>query len=624
MEIGDALAQRGEGQAQHLHPRPLGGRRGQRQLEGVEVPERVVVVVLDIVHDLARLRGIAGGLAAVVQAITALEPAVGGGETVTAKGAGQRQAHQVGAGQQSLALAGRVALLCGVVRVVGQPVEVALARHHVGRTVAHAPAPQRVAAPVTEAGNAAAGKLALRGLHKARPVGHLAEVPALADEWDVAAVVGPKLGLDAQHLGQRLVAHQVEAERVDAVLAGPQPHRVAHQPGHHAVLGGRIGAAGGVGHLTVGQQPVVVAGHDAVQHRLRRLAGGRQVVVDHVHAHPQAGRVQRHHHLPQFAHTDRAVGGAAGVAAFRRIEVQRVVAPVETVAGRAGHHCRLLGQAVGRGGRQTGRAAALLGHAGDVEHGQQVHVAQAGLGQCAQMAHAVAVGLGEGQVLAALGRRHAGVADREVAHLQLVDRHLGHAAQRGRPGCVGPAGGQGCGVVERADPGPLRVQAQADGVGVGHTLAHQALAGHQHVDQVAVAAATQVGRRAAVPDATDLVTLQRPHGVGVGAVVGMQAHRHLPRGGCPQRKAGLALRRRCAAWAQRQAQRWQRAQALVPGRRVKLVQRRRVLHPRGLAHGAAAVLAHQQQLTSVEPAQAAGLGVGACVRASKGQPQRRP
>ena len=43
----------------------------------------------------------------------------------------------------------------------------------------------------------------------------------------------------------------------------------------------------------------------------------------------------------------------------------------------------------------------------------------AGLGQRAQVAHAVRAEVGEREVLAAMRRRHAGVADREIAAVQL-------------------------------------------------------------------------------------------------------------------------------------------------------------------------------------------------------------
>ena len=85
-----------------------------------------------------------------------------------------------------------------------------------------------------------------------------------------------------------MVAHQVEAEAIHLVLFSPGHHRVDHQLFHHVVLAGGVGAAGAGLHRAAIIQAVVVAGHDAVEHRVRVLAGGVGVVVDHVHHHAQA------------------------------------------------------------------------------------------------------------------------------------------------------------------------------------------------------------------------------------------------------------------------------------------------------------------------------------------------
>ena len=155
MEVGHALAQGHQRQPQHLHPGPLGGRRGQRQLEGVDVPQRVVVVVLGVVHHLGRLAGVARGLVAVADLLARLHLPAAGGEAVAAQAAGQAQAHQVGAGQQRVgrrAAAGRQHLIGRT----HQAVEPALLLHDGVGPVARAAAAQRIAQAVIEGADAAA------------------------------------------------------------------------------------------------------------------------------------------------------------------------------------------------------------------------------------------------------------------------------------------------------------------------------------------------------------------------------------------------------------------------------------------------------------------------------------
>src|SRR5690606_19804204 len=95
--------------------------------------------------------------------------------------------------------------------------------------------------------------------------------------------------------------------------------RVDHELLHHGVFGGGVVAAGGALDRAVGVVAVVVARHHPVEHRMRVLAGGAGVVVDHVLAHPQPGRVQGHHHAAELADARRAVGGVAGVAALGHV-----------------------------------------------------------------------------------------------------------------------------------------------------------------------------------------------------------------------------------------------------------------------------------------------------------------
>src|SRR6185312_17134381 len=109
----------------------------------------------------------------------------------------------------------------------------------------------------------------------------------------------------------------------------------------HVEFGGSVLAAGAGGDVAVDVQPVVVAGYDAVEHRVIALPGGGGVVVDHVHDQPQAALVERLHHLPELDDARRAVG-IGRVAPLGNRVVPRVVAPVEAVGVRHGLHPRLL------------------------------------------------------------------------------------------------------------------------------------------------------------------------------------------------------------------------------------------------------------------------------------------
>ena len=98
--------------------------------------------------------------------------------------------------------------------------------------------------------------------------------------------------------------------------------------------------------------------------------------------------MQRLHHRAEFADACRAIIGVAGIAAFRRTKVQRVVAPVEAVLrfrrDDGGLWC-LARTAAG----DFWRHATAFRHCREVEGRQQMHVGQTGFGQGAQMAHAV-------------------------------------------------------------------------------------------------------------------------------------------------------------------------------------------------------------------------------------------
>ena len=275
-------------------------------------------------------------------------------------------------------------------------------------------------------------------------------------------------------------------------MARPVQHRVGHELFHHDVFGGGVVAAGGALDHALVIESLVVARHDAVKHRLRMLSRGRGVVVDHVHAHAQTRPMQGLHHLAQLDDATRAVLGIAGITAFRRIEMERVVAPIETVLRGHGLHGGLLAVAVGAAGWAGGEAAGF-GHAGQIEHGQQMHIGQACAGQGLEVLHATRLAVGEGQVLAAVGSRDGFVADRKVPHMQFIDHHVGGLADGGW-GCVAhPACGlQGC-IVQVQDLAAPRIGTQTDRVRVGDEVAHPAHAGHMQGDSKTVVGTRGVG-----------------------------------------------------------------------------------------------------------------------------------
>ncbi len=194
-----------------------------------------------------------------------------------------------------------------------------------------------VTQPVAEGADAGARHVGLGCVSAAGVIGNLAEVPSLAVEIDLGPVhpilLRSQPGKQVtrfDHVGDHVVAHQVEAKPIHLVRRGPGSERVEHQLFHHGVLARRILAAGARLYLARGVQPVVVAWNDPIQHRLRALAAGVGVVVHHVHHHAQPGLAQSHDHFPKLPDACRAVG-VGGIASLRRGEMVRVVAPVESV-----------------------------------------------------------------------------------------------------------------------------------------------------------------------------------------------------------------------------------------------------------------------------------------------------
>ena len=284
-------------------------------------------MVLDIVHHFVWLAHIARRLSAVGQVLQGQPLPIVARHPVVRQGPGQARANQI-------SCLGTFPALCTI--------EPPLARYRGAHIIPVSRASRGIAQPIVEGGNATADQRQLGGLHKARPIGDLAKVPSLTDQGNETPCGLVDGLLQRLHGFARLMAHQVESKSIDRMVTHPQNRRIDHQLAHHPMLGGGVVATGGALHLPPQVQPVVVAGHDAVEHRTRILARGRHVVVDHVHPHTQAQAMQGHHHLAQLPDTDCGIARVRGEAALGRIEVPGVVAPVVTILRRRGLHRRLL------------------------------------------------------------------------------------------------------------------------------------------------------------------------------------------------------------------------------------------------------------------------------------------
>ncbi len=229
--------------------------------------------------------------------------------------------------------------------------------------VERAAAADGVAQPVGERADAGAGQVELRGLHEARVVGDLAEVPALAVEVDALAVDAVAGERQPVELARSCTISAfgwwpMRSKRKPSTLycVAHVDHRVEQQLAHHPVLGRGVLAAGRRLDRAGGRvEALVVAGDDAIEDRIRVLAGRRRVVVDDVHHHAQAGAVDALDHRAVLARP-RAAVRLARVGALGPRVVQRVVAPVEAVRARDRRHARLL--LLRRGPNEPGRTPA--------------------------------------------------------------------------------------------------------------------------------------------------------------------------------------------------------------------------------------------------------------------------
>ncbi len=535
---GRALGEGGRRHGEDLHTGAVGRARRRGQLEGEGVEERLVVVRVGVGEGVAGGVRVAGGPAVVVDVGAGDLLAVGAGEPVTGEVAGETHLDEVLVVQQAGLLLGRGAV---VLRGVGVGVQAGREALDAGVLVEGAAAAHGVAGAVGEGGDAGAGHVLLRGLREPGVIGDLAEVPALAVEDDLLAVDAVFLhgqrveGLaDREDVGLRVVAHEVEAEAVDLVLPGPGDDRVDDELAHHGVLGGRVGAAGAVRDRAVGEEPLVVAGHDPVEDARPLLAARRGVVVDDVHDDPQAVVVQRLHHLPELDRAGRAVR-VGGVGALGDRVVVRVVAPVVGVLRGDLPDALLLLVGIGRVGGEVAVDARLVGLAlrngGDVEGGQEVDVRGARPRQLAQVLRAVAVLVGEGEVAAGVLRR--AVLDGEVPDVQLLDLGVpeGHGLRLPQRA---PAARREGPVVQVDDEAALRVGGEGQGVGVGDLVGDD-LADARGPDlyDVPVGLALPGLRAGHGPDAGGGVALHRH-----GGVADLQCHP--PRGRCPDGQRGAA------------------------------------------------------------------------------------
>ena len=301
------------------------------------------------------------------------------------------------------------------------------------------------------------------------------------------------------------MAHQVEAEAVDLVLLRPGDERVDHQLLHHRVLGRGVGAAGRGLDRAVRIEPLVVAGNDAVEDRVVGLAGRRRVVVDDVHHDAQAGPVERADHPAELAGALRALG-IGGVGALRGRVVQRVVAPVEPVGvrhrGDAGlllRRCRAGGSPASQAGVCcAARSSSMVAMSNAGSRCTVFSPALASWRRCRMPAPCRSV---NARYVPRRSLCTVGVADREVADVQLVDRRVLGLVER-RLLQVVPAVRGEPGRREIGDDGGVRVGGQRHAVRVGDdVLLDRVRRRHVHLDLVGVGAVHPAGATPAGPHA---------------------------------------------------------------------------------------------------------------------------
>ena len=121
--------------------------------------------------------------------------------------------------------------------------------------------------------------------------------------------------------------HQVKPEAVDVIFPHPIGYGFADELAHHRPFAGDlVTTATGVAHRSVFAKAVEVVGNEFLKVTILTAAG---MVVHHVHHYPDAGFVQRHHHLLELTDTDFAVARVSRVTTLRDVVIQRIIAPVE-------------------------------------------------------------------------------------------------------------------------------------------------------------------------------------------------------------------------------------------------------------------------------------------------------
>ncbi len=225
--------------------------------------------------------------------------------------------------------------------------------------------------------------------------------------------------------------------------------------------------------------------------------------------------------------------------------MERVVAPVEAVEIADRLEARLL---LGRRRTERGEVArrrglrrAVLLDRRDVERRQQVHGVDAGLGELRELLCSRRVA-SEGAIGAALRLWHGLVGDREVAHVQFVDRAVDRALDD-RRGRLGPLLGCEGRVVEVDDDRARRVRGEGDRVRVGHGVRLDGARGRcVDLERPAVLAVRVDDVVADRPRAVGLVERRRDHRGLAGRPGRPHFERDVARGGRPQAQGRLVAR----------------------------------------------------------------------------------
>ncbi len=276
---------------------------------------------IDIVDRLVRLRAVACRGAVVVD--------LGAGHEFAGLLAAQREVAEV-AGETDL----------DEIEIVRAGAARGESKIGAGILVEGAAAANAVTEAVVERPDRSSVQLTLNRLLETGIARDFAEIPTFAVErhlGTVDAVLGEgelvECCADRRHVLRGMVAHQVEAEAIDAVILRPGHDRIDHEFLGHVVLGGDVLAASRRLDLAHRVESVIVAGNDLVEDRLLSLPGLRGVVEHLVEHHSELDVVQRRHHLPELERALAAVGRfwRRSVGTVGRHEVVRIVAPVEGV-----------------------------------------------------------------------------------------------------------------------------------------------------------------------------------------------------------------------------------------------------------------------------------------------------